>query len=60
MELYGSCNVSSENALAVRKYMPDATNATIAIYGGEYDTTVTEYIAAEAKSTDGGYIVTMK
>lgn len=60
VELYGNCKVSSENGIAVRKYMPDATNATIAIYGGEYDTTVTEYIAAEAKSTDGGYIVTMK
>ena len=60
VELYGNCKVTSENALAVRKYMPDATNATIAIYGGTYDTSVSEFIAESAKSTDGGYTVTMK
>ena len=60
VELYGNCDVSSENGLAVRKYMPDATNATIAIYGGKYSTTVSEFIAESAKSGDGGYTVTMK
>ena len=60
VELYGNCNVSSANGLAVRKYKPDATNATLIVYGGEYDTSVSEFIAESAKSTNGGYTVTMK
>jgi hypothetical protein len=60
VELYGNCKVSSAHGLAVRKYMPDATNANLIVYGGEYDTSVSEFIAESAKSTDGGYTVIMK
>lgn len=59
VELYGDCKVTSEHARAVRKYMADAP-ATIAIYGGSFSTSVSEYIADGAKSTDGGYTVTME
>lgn len=60
VELYGNCKVTSANALAVRKYMPDATNATIAIYGGNFSSSVSDYIAEGATSDNGGFTVTME
>jgi hypothetical protein len=57
VELYGDCEVTSQNALAVRKYKEDATNATIAIYGGTYSSDVSAYLGEGAQSSNGGKVV---
>ncbi len=58
VELYGNCEVISQNALAVRKFEKDAPNATIAIYGGSYSSDVSEYLGEGAVASNGGLVVT--
>ena len=60
VEIFGDTTVTSANALAVRKYKADANNATIAIYGGSFSSSVSEFIGEGAVSNNGGYTVKMQ
>lgn len=48
------CTVNSEYALGVRKFEPDAPQASITIYSGEFDGDVTAFVASGSTITTDG------
>lgn len=62
IRITGNSVVTSANAHAVRKYMPDAENANIYISSGSFNTDVSDYLADGAEqneNADGEFVVHM-
>ena len=57
-EVYGSSQVTSQKALAVRIYMADATNAAVTIYGGTFSSDVAQFVAEGSTYNPNNFTVT--